>query len=131
SRGLSLKDGVSEDQKRALVRALGNRVMYGISRVSTVTPHALVAAALLSHRRRGISSREVAERIGMLRRIAATEQTPLSTTLKDAPSDPTVMGPVKDALRTFSQDGMVRVQEAKGEVIYQLEDERRAEMSFY
>ncbi len=131
ARGLDLKQGVTEEQKRALVRALGNRVMYGISRVSTVTPHALVAAALLSHRRRGISSREVAERIGMLRRVAESEHAPLSKTLKNAPSDPTVMGPVADALRTFSQDEMVRVQEAKGEVIYQLEDDRRGEMSFY
>ena len=45
------------------MRALGNRVMYGISKVSTVTPHALVSASLLAHRRRGITQRELTDRI--------------------------------------------------------------------
>lgn len=131
SRGLSAEAGVSDEQKKGLVRALGNRIMYGISRVSTITPHALVSAALLSHRRRGITAREVTERVGLLRHIAAEERCPLSSTLANAPSDPTVMGAIKEAIRTFSQDGMVRLVEAKGDVIYQAEDGRRSEMAFY
>jgi glycerol-3-phosphate O-acyltransferase len=57
SRGLTPGEPVTEEQRKGLVRALGNRVMYGISKVSTVTPHALVSAALLAHRRRGITQR--------------------------------------------------------------------------
>jgi len=122
---------VNEEQRKGLVRALGNRVMYGISKVSTVTPHALVSAALLAHRRRGITQRELTDRITLLRRIAAEERTPLSKTLENAPSDPETMGAIRDALQTFRADGMLRTQQARGEVIYQPEDERRAELSFY
>jgi glycerol-3-phosphate O-acyltransferase len=131
SRGLTPGEPVSEEQRKGLVRALGNRVMYGISKVSTVTPHALVSAALLAHRRRGITQREVTDRITLLRRIAAEEHTPLSRTLANAPSDPETMGAIRDALQTFRADGMLRTQQARGEVIYQPEDERRAELSFY
>jgi len=56
---------------------------------------------------------------------------PLSTTLRNAPSDPETMGAIRDALGTFRSDGMIRTQQARGEFIYQPEDERRAELSFY
>jgi glycerol-3-phosphate O-acyltransferase len=122
---------VTEDEKKGLVRALGNRVMYGISRVSTVTPHALLASALLAHRRRGISVREITDRVGLLRRMAEDLKAPLSVQLKDAPSSPTVLGPLQDAMRMFASEGFVRIVEARGEPIYQVEDERRTELTFY
>src|SRR5690606_16165108 len=49
ARQVPMSDEATEDQKRGLVRALGHRLMYGVSKVSTVTPHALVSASLLSH----------------------------------------------------------------------------------
>lgn len=131
SRGLTADESITEDQKRGLVRALGNRVMYGISKVSTVTPHALVSAALLAHRRRGMTSRELMARISILRRICEEEGAPQSVTLRNAPSDPETLGAIQDAMRTFCADGMVRTQKARGEVIYQAEDSRRPEMAFY
>ncbi|MFZ5469143.1 MAG: 1-acyl-sn-glycerol-3-phosphate acyltransferase [Myxococcota bacterium] len=131
SRKLSVEAGVGEEQKKGLVRALAHRIMYGINRVSTVTPHALLSAALLAHRRRGITAREVSDRIVFLRQVCETEHAPLSPVLKDAPSDPTLLGPVQDAMRSFCSDGVVRTSHAKGEVIYQTEDARRAELSFY
>jgi len=130
-RGLEDPEKVDEDQKKGLVRALGHRVMYGISRVSTVTANALVSAALLSHRRRGSTAREIADRIAMLRQICQEEQAPVSRFLAGAPSDPTAAGPVHDAMETFCSDGLVTSQEAKGEAIYQTVDERRLELAFY
>jgi glycerol-3-phosphate O-acyltransferase len=121
----------TEEQKKALVRALGNRVMYGISRVSTVTPHALLASALLSHRRRGVSVRELTDRVGLLRKMASDLGAPISRQLTDAPSSPTVLGPIAEAMRMFAAEGFVRIVEARGEPIYQVEDERRPELSFY
>ncbi len=121
----------TEDQKRALVRALGHRVMYGISKVSTVTPHALLASALLAHRRRGISDREVTDRIVFLRGMVTDLGSPLSRLLKDSPSSPVVLGPIRDALRMFSSAGMISSVEARGERIFQLADDRRPELSFY
>jgi glycerol-3-phosphate O-acyltransferase len=121
----------TDEQKKALVRALGHRVMFGISRVSTVTPHALLASALLAHRRRGIAVRELTDRIVFLQRMAKDLGAPLSRLLVDAPADPTVIGPVADAMRMFSSSGFVRIVEARGEPIYQVEDDRRPELSFY
>jgi glycerol-3-phosphate O-acyltransferase len=121
----------TDEQKKTLVRALGHRVMYGISRVSTVTPHALLAAALLAHRRRGISVREITDRVMLLRHMATDLKAPLSVQLKDSPSSPTVLGPIHDAMRMFAAEGFVRTVEARGEPIYQVEDERRTELTFY
>ncbi len=129
-RGLS-RDSASEDQKKALVRALGNRVMYGISKVSTVTPHALLASALLAHRRRGAAVREITDRVLLLRRMAEDLGAPLSRQLTDAPADPSVIGPIADAMRVFAREGFVRIAEARGEPIYQVEDDRRQELVFY
>ncbi len=122
---------VTEEQKRSLVRALGHHVMYGISRVSTVTPHALLASALLAHRRRGISAKDVGERITMLRRIATDLEARFSRQLEEAPSSPATLGPIRDALSMFADQGMVKTVEALGEPIYQVEDEKRPEMAFY
>lgn len=129
-RGIT-RDSVTEDQKKVLVRALGHRVMYGISKVSTVTPHALLASALLAHRRRGVSVRELTDRVVLLRQIVTDLGSPLSKQLFDAPASPTVLGPMKAAMEMFASEGFVRIAEARGEQIYQVEDERRAELSFY
>ncbi len=126
-----VRETATDDQKKALVRALGHRVMYGISKVSTVTPHALLAAALLAHRRRGISVRDLTDRIVFLRTMATDLGAPLSRLLTNSPSDPTVIGSLSDAMRMFAGAGMVRSIEARGEPIFQVEDDRRAELSFY
>ena len=131
TRGLDPKGTVDDEQKKSLVRALGNRVMYGISRVSTVTPHALIAASVLAHRRRGITAPELAERVGLLRRVAEEKGAPLSKLLRNAPNDPLVLGPIRDAIRNFRDDGLLRTEAAKGEEIFLAVDERRAEFSFY
>lgn len=130
-RGLAGGPDVTEDQKRGIVRVLAHRVMYGINRVSTVTPPALVAAALLAHRRRGLSAREATDRIGLLRRIAEDLKAPLSRQLADAPSSPAVIGPVAEAVHELAEEGLVRIVEARGEPIYQVDDARRLELSFY
>ncbi len=131
SRGLALNEDLGAEEKKGLVRALGHRVMWGIGKVSTITPQALISAGVLAWRGRGIPARELSARISLLRRMADADGTPLSSTLKDAPSDPTVMGPIQDALRTFCRDGLLRLQEARGEPVYLSVDERRAELSFY
>jgi len=130
SRGLSPAD-TSEDGKRGLVRALGNRIIYGISRVSTVTPHALVSAALLAHRGRGVSDAELSHRIGALLRIAEEEGRPISSLLSGAPLTPTTAGPIQDAMSLFVDEEAVRIQEVKGEPMYLVAEERRTELSYY
>lgn len=130
-RGLDLAKGVDEDQKKALVRAVAHRVMHGIGSVSTVTPHALLSSALLAHRRRGISDGEIIDRIQLLRRLAESLGAPLSRQLANAPSSPSVLGPIQAAMRMFASEGFVRIVVARGEPIFQVEDDRRIELSFY
>jgi glycerol-3-phosphate O-acyltransferase len=130
SRGLSTAD-TNEDAKRGLVRALGNRIIYGISRVSTVTPHALLSAALLAHRGRGVSAAELSRRIGALLRIAEEEGRPISSLLLGAPLTPTAAGPIQDAMGSLVDEEAVRIEEVKGEPIYLVAEERRAELSYY
>lgn len=130
-RGLTPGQPISDDEKKALVRAVGNRVMYGISRAGTMTAHALAAAALLAHRRRGITAREFTDRVVFLRQVAAEDGARLPTSVQASPSDPTVMGALQEAMKTFADDGMVTSQEVRGEVIFRAEDPRRAELSFY
>jgi glycerol-3-phosphate O-acyltransferase len=130
-RGLSLTDGISEEEKKGLVRALGHRVMWGIGRASTLTPQALVSAGLLAYRGRGIPARELDAQIVFLRALAKADGTRLSSTLQGAPSDPTAPGPIGEALRTFIEDLLVTHEVVRGESIYRPVDERRAQLSFY
>jgi glycerol-3-phosphate O-acyltransferase len=131
SRGIEDPESMSEEQKRALIRALAYRVMYDIARVSTVTPQALVATALLSFRGRGISSSELGARVDVLRRVAEAEHVPLSRALSGVSSDPVTPGPIADALAGFAREGAVRISEARGQHVYQTDEDQRMALVFY
>lgn len=121
-----------EFDKRKTVAALAHRIVYGISRASTVTPSALLATVLLAHRQRGLSARAASDRIHFLRDLVVQSDARLTELLHaDAPSDPTVLGPMNDSMRLLEGDGLVSHQEASGETIYRVIDERRLELVFY
>jgi glycerol-3-phosphate O-acyltransferase len=119
------------EAKRQLVQALANRIAYGISRAVTVTPVGLVAAALLSHVRRGLASAEVARRVELLRYIAAEGSARFARDLAGAPSDPRQPGPIADAVRRLEKDGLVRVEVAAGDTIYQVVDDKRPMLDYH
>ncbi|HZZ84656.1 MAG TPA: 1-acyl-sn-glycerol-3-phosphate acyltransferase [Anaeromyxobacteraceae bacterium] len=123
--------GAAATDKRDLVQALANRVAFGISQAITLTPVGLVAAALLSHRRRGISAGDLAERLDLLRLIAAEDGAPFARDLAGAPSDPRQPGPIADALARLARERLVEVEEAAGETIYRVADEKRPLLDFY
>jgi glycerol-3-phosphate O-acyltransferase len=131
SRGLEDPETVTEEDKRGLVRALGHRIMWGIARVSTVTPHALVSTSLLSHPGRGLPASVLGARVAGLRRMLLEDGSALSPGLADAPTDPTVPGPVRDAVLGFVEDKLVRTEQAKGETVYLPVDERRVQLAYY
>jgi glycerol-3-phosphate O-acyltransferase len=60
---------LSPARRRALVTRLAYRVMNEINRVTAITPSALVAAALLTHGRRGISHNDLVAACERLARI--------------------------------------------------------------
>jgi glycerol-3-phosphate O-acyltransferase len=124
------KDAPAE-AKRRLVQTLANRIAYGISRAVTITPVGLVAAALLSHTRRGIAAPEVARRVELLRYIAAEGGARLARGLGGAPSDPLAPGPIADAVRRLEAGALVRVSVAAGDTIYQVPDEKRPVLDYH
>ncbi|HQR28984.1 MAG TPA: 1-acyl-sn-glycerol-3-phosphate acyltransferase [Anaeromyxobacteraceae bacterium] len=124
-------DDRAADERRALVQHLANRIMWGIAEVVTVTPVSLVAAALLSHVRRGLSAEEVGERVELLRTIAVSEGARIASGLADAPSNPLAPGPIHDAIATFASSNVIEVQEAGGQVIYQVPDAKRTYLDFH
>jgi len=131
SRGLGDPSTLTEEEKRSLVRALGHRIMWGIARVSTVTPHALVSTVLLSHPGRGLPASVLGGRVDALRRMLLEDGSNLSTGLGNAPTDPTVPGPVRHAVLGFVEDKLVRTDQAKGETVYLPVDERRMQLAYY
>ncbi|HZX43528.1 MAG TPA: 1-acyl-sn-glycerol-3-phosphate acyltransferase, partial [Myxococcaceae bacterium] len=130
-RGLSDPSALTEEEKRTLVRALGHRIMWGIARVSTVTPHALVSTALLAHPGRGLPASVLVARVEALRRMLLEDGATLSTGMDAAPTDPTLAGPVREAVLGFIEDKLVRTEQAKGETVYLPVDERRVQLAYY
>lgn len=57
---------LSPAERRALVHRIAHRCTYEINRVAMVTPAALAATALMSHRGRGIARRDLLERARVL-----------------------------------------------------------------
>ncbi|WP_242395592.1 1-acyl-sn-glycerol-3-phosphate acyltransferase [Anaeromyxobacter oryzisoli] len=119
------------EAKRQLVQALANRIAYGISRAVTITPVGLVAAALLSHVRRGIGAAEVGRRVELLRYAAAEGGARFARDLAGAPSDPRQPGAIADAVRRLAAGGFVRVEVAAGDTIYQVVDEKRPFLDYH
>jgi glycerol-3-phosphate O-acyltransferase len=119
------------DPRRQLVQALANHVAYRVNRATTITPIGLVAAALLSHVRRGVTAGEVASRIELLRFVAADRGARFAAGLPGASSDPRTDGPVAAAVASLAADGMVRIEEAAGETFYTVPDERRPQLDFH
>ncbi len=66
------------------VQRLAYRVLQGINRVTVVTPSALVAAALLTHPKRGIRRSLLLARVGYFLELAIRKGAPLSKTLSHA-----------------------------------------------
>jgi glycerol-3-phosphate O-acyltransferase len=119
------------DSKRTLVRSLANRVAYGINRAITITPVGLLSAAILSHVRRGIGAEEVSRRVELLRYVAAEGGARFARGLSGAPSDPRLPGPIADALAKLVADGHVKVEQAAGQTILQVADEKRPLLDYH
>jgi glycerol-3-phosphate O-acyltransferase len=121
----------TEAQRRALVQVLAHRIVWGISHSATVTPAALIAAAVLAHRERGVPSRVMAGRIAFLRNAAERGGARLSRVLYEAPSDPLAEGPIRETLDLLCEDGSIRRLVAFGETYFAADEEKRAQLSFY
>jgi len=74
---------IGEQQQRAAVRALAHKVMYSINEVTVVTPAALVATALLSHRKRGMTREALLSACESLMRMLENRQARIAHQLRN------------------------------------------------
>ncbi|HSA23502.1 MAG TPA: 1-acyl-sn-glycerol-3-phosphate acyltransferase, partial [Myxococcota bacterium] len=123
-RGSEERD-LPEERKRELVQALAHRVLYEINSVATVTPSALVAMSLLTHRRRGMTRTELVARARWLIAWVRRRDARLSATLGDFERA------LAEAAARFSHDGLLTMQSAGAELVYAPVARRRLALDYY
>jgi glycerol-3-phosphate O-acyltransferase len=119
------------DPRRQLVQALANHVAWRVQRATVVLPVGLVAATLLSHSRRGVTAGDLGRRVDLLRALAAEGGARFARGLDRAPTDPRVPGPIADAIAFLAEDGLVKTEQAAGELVYLVPDDRRAQLDYH
>ena len=125
---------------RLATQRLAHRIVWGINRVTAVTPTALAACALLAPGRRGISRTEL---IGNARRLLAWARAVggrLSPTVADLRTGALNQEALDRALDLLSRDRDIEVRSGSGTLpgggrpldeIYTIPDDRRPRLAFY
>lgn len=122
----------TDDEKRALTRSLADHIAYGIDRVSTVTPIALAAAALLTDRRRGMELSELVDLASQL--FASVVSSPgarVSDALHRDEQGRLEAAPLEEAVRTLADEGHVRLHQIGGRTIVEIIPEGRIGLDYY
>lgn len=121
---------LTDVEQKLLVQRLAHRVVYEINRVTVVTPAALVATALLIHRRRGMTREQLVRLAGRLlvalQRLGATVVPQLCASDGGVREDT-----LKEALQLFMADRLVVEHEAGEDPIYAVPEERRINLEYY
>ena len=120
------------EERQSLYRKIGYEIVLEISKVSVVTPYALISAGLLSHDRRGMSHNDLMNVLNIFYDYLAYRQIRLAVTLANRRKA------IRDALDLFDQGGLVSRMgtEEEGEdefeeVVYSLEDDKRMNLEYY
>lgn len=103
-------------KRRAMVTRLAYRVMNEINRVTAITPSALVAAALLTHGRRGISHPDLIMACERIARILEEEDARFAPSLRvsvEGQERPVVLrhGAIREACELFHRAGHIATHE--------------------
>src|SRR5262249_8788046 len=99
---------------------------YGMGRVQTITARALTAAAMLAHRRRGITQAELEDRVELLTALARSRGRRFSKLVES--SGPAALHEAVEGLGAARQ---VTVAAANLGVIYRVGESARLPVSFY
>ena len=121
---------LSPSERRALVQRVAHRVTYEINRVTVVTPAALVATALLVHRRRGMTHRDLLETSRLLLDALRTHaaRVPPALVAEDGTVRPDIIG---EATRLFEDAKLVVSHGTGADAIYAVPEERRLALEYY
>ncbi len=124
-RGLDA-ESLSDEEHRSLVQEIAYRVLYRINEVHTVTPSALLAFALLTHRRRGMSQGDLEKRARWVADwIRTSGHQRFSATIDDFPR-----GLAESAAR-FARDGLISMRHTSQELIYSTIERKRLALDYY
>ena len=119
------------EERQSLYRKIGYEIVLELSKVSVVTPFALISAGLLSHDRRGMSQNDLMNVLNRFYDYLAARQVRLAATLANRRKA------IRDALLLFDQSGLIsRVgkeeeEDEFEEVVYSLDDEKRMSLEYY
>jgi glycerol-3-phosphate O-acyltransferase len=135
ARGIELRPAAPSEepppesaQRKNLVAQLGHRIVFGINRVTRVTPTGIAALVLLAQTRAGMSESELQERAEWLVRLLGDLGARTSPVLGPASR----RDAIREALGRLAQDGLLQLLPAPdGENVYRLEDAGRRALDFY
>lgn len=120
----------TNEQQRVAVRALAHKVMYSINEVTVVTPAALVATALLSHRKRGMTRGSLLTACRDLLVILDSMQARIAHQLRVG--DGRIReDTIEEALRLFMDARLIVAHDTGPEPIYTIDSERRIALEYY
>jgi glycerol-3-phosphate O-acyltransferase len=120
----------TDEQERVAVRALAHKVMYSINEVTVVTPAALVATALLSHQKRGMTRASLLTACQDLLATLDTMQARIAHQLRVG--DGRIReDTIEEALRLFMDARLIVAHETGPEPIYTIDSERRIALEYY
>jgi glycerol-3-phosphate O-acyltransferase len=130
-----------EEQRRAAVTRLAHRIVYGINRVTAVTPTALAAAALLGTGRRGIARKSLIAKAEFLIGRARAVGGRLSEAVVNGRGGLN-LDALDRTLDLLQRDGDLEVRSGTGSLagreatrpideIYTVPDERRPRLAYY
>lgn len=129
--GVSPKAGpVTADQKRNAVRALAHKVMYSINEVTVVTPAALVATALLSHQKRGMTRASLLTACQDLLATLDVMDARIAHQLRIGDSR-IREDTIDEALHLFLDARLIVCHDTGPEPIYTIDSERRIALEYY
>jgi len=123
-------DEIDENQRRSAVRALAHKVMYSINEVTVVTPAALVATALLSHRKRGMTRASLLTACEAF--MTTLEQMGARVAHQLRVGDGRIReDTIDEALALFLDARLIVAHDTGPEPIYTIDSERRIALEYY
>ena len=125
---------MSVEERQSLYRKIGYEIVLEINKSAVVTPFSLVAAAILSHDRRGIAQNDLLDIVNEFYDYLSVRKVKFAETFANREKA------IMDALNIFVQSGFIEKIEAEEEekdvediqeVVYSLKEEKRLNLEYY
>ncbi|MGB9341266.1 MAG: 1-acyl-sn-glycerol-3-phosphate acyltransferase [Polyangiales bacterium] len=124
------EETIAPDRQRNAVRALAHKVMYSINEVTVVTPAALVATALLSHQKRGMTRASLLTACQDLLATLDVMDARIAHQLRIG--DARIReDTIDEALHLFLDARLIIAHDTGPEPIYTIDSERRIALEYY